>query len=72
MLILLCSMLVSLVYLQQGNVKKFKKMTKIVITEKENLHIFRTTWGISREFFSGKNESYDNIKSFKSRALPSF
>ena len=46
-------MLASLVYLQQGNVKKSKKLMKIVNTDEENFHIFRTTWEISI-IFSGK------------------
>ena len=36
-------MLTSFVYLQQGNVKKSKKLMKIVNTDEENLHIFRIT-----------------------------
>ena len=30
----------SFVYLQQGNVKKSKKMMKVVNSDEENLHIF--------------------------------
>ena len=40
----------SLVSLQQENVKKSEKMIKIVNIEEENAHIFRKTWGISRKF----------------------
>ena len=40
---IICYMLTSLVYLQQGNVKKSKKDASI---DEENLQIFRTTWGI--------------------------
>ena len=36
-----------LVYLQQENGKKSKKLMKIVNIDKENLHIFRATWRIS-------------------------
>ena len=39
-------MLTSLVYLQQGNVKKSKKLIKIVNTGEDYLHIFQTTTGI--------------------------
>ena len=45
------SYMTSLVYLQQRNFKKSKKSLKIV--EEENLHIFWTTWGISKKL-SGK------------------
>ena len=60
-------MLTSLVYLQQGNVKKSKKVMKIVKTNEENLHIFRTTGKISVKV-SGKM-FYDNIKSRKKQDL---
>ena len=40
-------MLISLVYFQQGNVKK---LMKIVNTDEENLHIFHTTQGNSMKF----------------------
>ena len=43
-------MLTSLVCLQQGNVKKSKKLMKIVNIDKENLQIFRKTQGISKQF----------------------
>ena len=43
----------SLVYLQQGNVKKSKKLMKLANIDEENLHIFQTTLGISMKF-SGK------------------
>ena len=33
----------SLVYLQQGNVKKSKKLMKIVNIDEENLHIFKSS-----------------------------
>ena len=46
-------MLTSLVSLQQRNVKKSAKLTKIVNIKEENLHIFWMTWGISM-IFSGK------------------
>ena len=35
-------MLTLLVCLQQANVKKFKKMMKIVNTDEKNLHILQT------------------------------
>ena len=37
----------SLVYLQQGSVKKSKlmKLMKLVNVDEVNLHIFQTTWG---------------------------
>ena len=60
-------MLTSLVYLQQGNVKKSKKVMKIVKINEENLHIFRTTGKISVKV-SGKM-FYDNIKSRKKKDL---
>ena len=40
---IICFMLTSLVYLQQGNIKKSKKLMTIVNTDEENFHIFRTT-----------------------------
>ena len=40
-------MLTSLVYLQKENVKKLKKLMKIVNIDEEDFHIFQTT-------FSGK------------------
>ena len=40
----------SLVYLQQGNVKKSRNSMKIVNIDEENLHIFQTAWGISMNF----------------------
>ena len=40
----------SLAYLQQGNVKKSPKLMKIVNTDEENLHIFRTPSGILMKF----------------------
>ena len=46
-------MLTKLVYLQQKNLKKSKKLLKIVIIEEENLNIYQTTWGLSMKF-SGK------------------
>ena len=46
-------MLTSLVYMQQGNVKKSKKFMKLGNISEENLHIFRKTWGTSMKF-SGK------------------
>ena len=36
-------MLTSLVYLQQGNVKKLKKLMEVVNIDEENLHIFGIT-----------------------------
>ena len=46
-------MLTSLVYLQQENVKKSKKLIKLDNTDEENFHIFQTIWGISMKL-SGK------------------
>ena len=43
----------SLVYLQQGNVKKSKNLMTVVNIDKENLHIFQTARGTSMKF-SGK------------------
>ena len=46
-------MLTLLVSLQQGNVKQFEKLTKIVNTQEDNLHILCTSRKISTKF-SGK------------------
>ena len=46
-------MLMSLASLWEGNVKKSKKLMKIVNIDRENYHIFWTTWRISMNF-SGK------------------
>ena len=46
---IICYVPTSLVYLQQGNVKKLKKSMKIVNIDEENLHIFGTNW-ISMKF----------------------
>ena len=43
-------MLTSLVYLQQENIKKSKKLIKLTSIDEENLDIFRTTSGISMKF----------------------
>ena len=48
---IICYMLTTLVYLQQGYVKKSKKIINI---DKENLDVFRMTWGIPMKF-SEKN-----------------
>ena len=39
---MICFMLTSLVYLQERNVKKSKKLMKITNIDEENLHTFRT------------------------------
>ena len=36
----ICYMLTLLAYLQQGNVKKLKKLMKIVNIQEQNFHIF--------------------------------
>ena len=54
-------MLTKLVYLQQKNLKKSKKLLKIVIIEEENLNIYQTTWGLSMKF-SGKIKIENNKK----------
>ena len=54
----------SLVLLSQGNIKKSKKLIKIVNIDGENLH---TNWGISMKFL-GKI-TYDKIKSNKKPGL---
>ena len=61
----------SLVSLQQGNVKKYKKMTKIVNIEEENLRVFWTCRGISMKF-SRKMWLNDNIKSHEKPGLHPF
>ena len=54
---IICSMLTSLVSLQQGNVKKIEKSVKIVNIEKENLlNDLRNFSEIFR-----KNMAYDDI-----------
>ena len=40
----------SLIYLQQGNVKKSKKMMKWANIDEENLHVLLTTRGILMKF----------------------
>ena len=45
---IVCYMLISLVYFQQGNVKKLKKMMKLANADEENLHIFL---GLIRKIF---------------------
>ena len=49
----ICYVLTLLVSLQQGNVKQFKKLAKIVNIQEENLHILCTSWKISMKS-SGK------------------
>ena len=49
--------------LQQGNVKKFEKLMKIVDIEEEDFYLFWTNWGISMIF--SKDVTYDNIKGYK-------
>ena len=46
---MVCYMLTLLVYLQQGNIENKIKMINLANINKENLHIFQATWGISRE-----------------------
>ena len=41
---------------------------KLVNNDKENLHLFQSTWGISIKIFR-KNVSYDNIKSHKKQGF---
>ena len=43
-------MLMPLVSLQQGNVKKSKKLMKTVNIEDKNLHVFWTKWVVSMKF----------------------
>ena len=47
---LLYAVICTLVYLQQGNVKKSKNLMKVVNINEENCHIFRTTWRNSVKF----------------------
>ena len=58
----------SLVSLQQGNVKKYKKSLKIVNIEGENLHIFGATSGISMKS-SGKAWLMITLKVTKSQGF---
>ena len=60
-------MLTSLVSLQQGNVKKSKKLMKIANFDEENLHIFWTSWGFFVKF-SGKMWLMIVLKVTKNRA----
>ena len=62
-------MLISIVYLQQGNVKKSKKLIKLVNIEEGNFHISGTTSGISIKF-SGRMCLLTILKVTKNRALP--
>ena len=50
---IICYILMSLVYLQQENVKKYKKLMKLPNLDEQNHDIFRTTWG-NLMTFSGK------------------
>ena len=59
-------MLKSLVYLQHVNFEISKKLMKII--DEENLHIFRTTWGISMKFWE-KNVSYEKVTKNQGFAL---
>ena len=53
-------MLTSLFLLQQGNVKKSKKMIKLVNIADKNFQIFWTTWGMLKGGFRVKiPKSYD-------------
>ena len=63
-------MLTSLVYLQQGNLKKSKKLMKIVITGEKKSSYFPNELSSFNETFK-KGVPYDNIKSHKkNRTLP--
>ena len=61
-------MLTSLVYLQQGNLKKSKKLMKIVITGEKKSSYFPNELSSFNETFK-KGVPYDNIKSHKKTGL---
>ena len=56
----------SLVFLQQGKVKKSKNSLKLANIDRENLHNSWSTWGSGNfnETFR-KDVAYGNIKSYK-------
>ena len=58
--------------MQQRSVKESKKLMKIVNTDEENLHIFRTTFGISIKFPRKVWLNNINIKSHKKSGLYPF
>ena len=62
-------MLTSLVYLEQANVKKSKKLLKLDNIDEENLDVFRKISSISIKF-SRKMCLMIILKSQKIRALP--
>ena len=66
---IICYILTSLVYLQQGNDKKLKKLMKVVDIDEENLHIFRKKDFGNFNKISRKNVPYDDIKSHKKPGL---
>ena len=55
--------------MQQRSVKESKKLMKIVNTDEENLHIFRTTFGISIKFPRKVWLNNINIESHKKSGL---
>ena len=61
-------MLTSLVYLQQGNLKKSKKLMKIVITGEKKSSYFPKELSNFNETFK-KGVPYDNIKGHKKTGL---
>ena len=61
-------MLTSLVSLYQGSVKKSEKSMKIVNIDRENLHIFWTTWAILMKF-SGKLRNMIILKATKKQGF---
>ena len=65
---IICYKLTSLVSLQQVNVKKSGKLMKIANIDREILHNFWTTWGISMKF-SGKMRLMIILKVTKSQGF---
>ena len=64
----ICYKLRSLVSLQQGNVKKSRKLMKVANIDREIVHNFWTTWGISVKF-SGKMWLMALLKATKKQAF---
>ena len=60
-------MLTSLVYVQQGNVKKFKKLMKSANIDEESSYLPNDLWNFNETF--RKNVSYDSIKSHKKQGF---
>ena len=67
---IICYKLTSLVSLWQRNVKKIQKLMKIASIDRESVHTFWVTWGISMKFswkmwYHKKQGFYYNFRSGK-------